>query len=200
MPYFPVFLDLRDKLVVVVGAGKVATRKVESLLPFSPRIKVVADRVSEDIRGWANEGKVELVERKLRLSDLKGAFMVIVAVDDLKLQKKVYGYCKKHKILCNAVDSPEFCTFLFPALVLRGDLVVGVSTSGKAPAVSRFVRERLEEFLPKELKDVVEKVEELRRSMEKGEERQRKVSKEAKRLVDGAFLQHGGSLSPRRKE
>ena len=97
MPYFPVFVDLKDKEVVVVGGGKVAERKIEKLLIFEPRIRVISPKITKGIRDLHNQGKIELTLRKVRLADIKRAFMVIVAVDDIKLQKRLYQYCKKKR-------------------------------------------------------------------------------------------------------
>lgn len=171
MPYFPLFIELKGRQVVVIGGGKVASRKVEKLLPFEPKIRVVAPKVSSYIENLEREGRIELIRRKVRLKDLSDAFMVIVAVDSLRLQERVYKYCLRKGIHCNAVDSPDFCTFLFPALVLRGSLVVGVSTSGKVPALARAVREYLETCLPDNLESLIGDLEALRKSLPKGEER-----------------------------
>ncbi|MEJ7553760.1 MAG: NAD(P)-dependent oxidoreductase, partial [Aquificaceae bacterium] len=102
-------------------------------------------------------------------------FMVIVAVDDLRLQKKIYGFCVKMGIHCNAVDTPDFCTFLFPALVVRGNLVIGVSTSGKAPALSAGIREFIENRLPEGVEELLSELENLRRTVPEGKERQEKL-------------------------
>jgi precorrin-2 dehydrogenase/sirohydrochlorin ferrochelatase len=171
MPYFPLFIELKGRQVVVIGGGKVASRKVEKLLPFEPKIRVVAPKVSSYIENLEREGRIELIRRKVRLKDLSDAFMVIVAVDSLRLQERVYNCCLRKGIHCNAVDSPDFCTFLFPALVLRGSLVVGVSTSGKVPALARAVREYLETCLPDNLESLIGELETLRKSLPKGEER-----------------------------
>ncbi|MCS7170890.1 MAG: bifunctional precorrin-2 dehydrogenase/sirohydrochlorin ferrochelatase [Aquificaceae bacterium] len=176
MPYFPLFVNLEDKRVVVVGGGNVASRKIEKLLPFQPRIRVVAPRITPYIKGLAEEGKVELVERKLRMADLKDAFLVVVAVDDLMLQKRVYDYCLKMGIHCNAVDSPDFCTFLFPALIVRKELVIGISTSGKVPALSAGIRELMENKLPKDLDELLSELEIIRENLPKGEERQKRLN------------------------
>ncbi len=175
MPYFPMFVNLEGKRVVVVGGGKVASRKVEKLLPFEPRIRVIAPKITHYIHSLAKEGKIELLKRRVRLKDLRDAFMVIVAVDDLRLQKKIYGFCVKMGIHCNAVDSPDFCTFLFPALVVRGNLVIGVSTSGKAPALSAGIRELIEKELPQNIEDLLSELEGLRESLPEGIERQEKL-------------------------
>jgi len=175
MPHFPMFVNLEGKRVVVVGGGKVASRKVEKLLPFEPRIRVIAPKITHYIHSLAKEGKIELLKRRVRLKDLRDAFMVIVAVDELRLQKKIYGFCVKMGIHCNAVDSPDFCTFLFPALVVRGNLVIGVSTSGKAPALSAGIRELIEKELPQNIEDLLSELEGLRESLPEGMERQGKL-------------------------
>lgn len=177
MPYFPLFMNLKGKRVVVVGGGKVAGRKVEKLLPFEPRIRVIAPKITHYIQNLAKEGKIELLKRRVRLKDLRDAFMVIVAVDDLRLQKKIYGFCVKMGIHCNSVDSPDFCTFLFPALVVRGELIIGISTSGKAPVLSAGIREFIENRLPEGVEELLLELENLRRTVPEGKERQEKLIK-----------------------
>lgn len=175
MPYFPMFVSLESKKVVVAGGGSVASRKVEKLLPFGARIKVVAPEVTPYLQSLAEERKIELLKRGLRLKDLRDAFMVIVAVDDIKLQEKVYKFCIRRGIHCNAVDSPDFCTFLFPALILRGELLVGISTSGRVPALSAGVRELLERCLPEDLERLLSELEAIRESLPEGRERQERL-------------------------
>lgn len=184
MPYFPVFVDLKDKEVVVVGGGKVAERKIEKLLIFEPRIRVISPKITKGIRDLHNQGKIELTLRKVRLADIKRAFMVIVAVDDIKLQKRLYQYCKKKGILCNLVDSIDYCSFIFPALVVKGDVVIGISTSGKVPALSRAIREYIEGSLPQNIEDIKQTLEDMRKSLPKGKERQEIITHLALKFLD----------------
>lgn len=183
MPYFPAFLDLKGKSLLVVGGGPVAERKVKKLLAFEPNIKVIAPKVTAGIRDLSKKGRVKLVLRKVRLSDIKGAFAVIVAVDDLQLQKRIYEQCKKKGILCNSVDSIDYCSFIFPALIVKGDVVIGISTSGRVPALSRAIREYLEKVLPQGIEEVERRLEEIRKSLPKGEKRQRTVTELALKLL-----------------
>ena len=173
MPLFPAFIDITGKTVIVVGGGRVATRKVEKLLSFGPRITVISPKITEELQKLYLSKKIVWKKRKFLMNDLKGAYMVVVAVDNIRLQERVFSYCNKRGILCNSVDSPDYCNFVFPALVVRGDLVIGVSTSGKVPALSSFVRQRIEEVLPKDIDKLLEEAHLLRSSMVKGEERQR---------------------------
>ena len=177
MGYFPFFIDLKDKKVLVVGGGKVATRKVEKLLSFTENITVVAPKVTETIKRLAKEGKITLKRRRFLVSDLKDAFAVIVAVDSLELQRRIFKLCEKRGILCNSVDSPDYCNFIFPSLVVKGDLVIGISTGGKVPALSKRVREIIEDCLPEDVDKVLEEIARLRKSLKKGEKRQELIKK-----------------------
>jgi len=186
MPMFPAFVDIKEKTVIVVGGGKVATRKVEKLLNFGPRITVISPKITEELRKLYLSNRIIWKRRKFLMNDLKGAYMVVVAVNNTKLQERIFSYCKKRRILCNSVDSPDYCNFIFPALVVRGDLVVGISTSGKVPALSSFVRQRIEEVLPKDIDKLLEEAHVLRSSMVKGEKRQRFIKDFLKeRMKDG---------------
>lgn len=190
MPYFPVFLDLKGKEVVVVGGGLVAERKIKKLLPFEPNIRVIAPMVTKEIKELKKEGKIDLVLRKVKLSDIRRAFLVIAAVDDIRLQKRLYDYCKKRGILYNAVDSIEYCSFIFPALVVKGNVVIGISTSGKVPALSRAIREYLEKVLPKDIERIELKLEKIREGLPRGKQRQKILTKLASELLSTSLPQH----------
>jgi len=168
MALFPLFIDLSGEPVLVVGGGEVATRKVENLLPFNPRITVVSPRLTPRLQKLAREGKVRWIRRPFRSSDLKGKKLVVVAVDKPQLHRRIHRMCKKRGILCNSVDSPRYCTFIFPSIVKRGELVVGISSSGKVPALSRAVREYLEKVLPEGLGELLAELEKKRREGVKG--------------------------------
>ncbi len=183
MAYFPVFLDLRNKKVLIVGGGNVATRKVKNLLPFTKDITIVSPKVTKELKELINKNYLRWLRRKFRTSDLKGANLVIVAVDDLKLQKRIFKLCEKRKILCNAVDSPEFCNFIFPSIIKRGDLVLALSTSGKVPALARALREKLEDCIPENVEEILKELEALRRSLPKGERRQKLLLELARKLI-----------------
>lgn len=155
MPSFPLFISLEGKRVLVIGAGRVAARKVEKLLLFGPRIDVVAPIAVDEIEGWAAAGLVSLARRVYRPDDLDGAELVIVAADDVALQQQVHLACVERKVPVNAVDSPRWCTFTFPALVVEGDATFGISTAGKAPGVAAGLRAWLQRALPRGLAEVV---------------------------------------------
>ena len=155
MPSFPMFIPLEGRRVLVIGAGRVASRKIDKLLQFGPRIDVVAPRVSDEVEAWAKDGKLSLTRRAYQPADLEGADLVIVAADDLALQEQIFHVCAERRVPINSVDSPRWCSFTFPALVVEGDATFGISTAGKAPAVAAGLRAWLQRTLPPGLADVV---------------------------------------------
>ncbi|WP_457600631.1 precorrin-2 dehydrogenase/sirohydrochlorin ferrochelatase family protein [Hydrogenivirga sp.] len=183
MPLFPAYVDLAKMEVLVVGGGRVATRKVQNLLKFTENITVVAPEITEELRGLVRERGLKLRRRKFVTTDLRGKDLVIVAVDDLRLQRRIFKLCEKRRILCNSVDSPEYCNFIFPSLIVRGEVVIGISTSGRAPALSRRLRELIERALPENLEEILKTVEGERSKGSKGEERQRRIMELVDKLL-----------------
>lgn len=146
MAYFPFFIDINDKQCLIVGGGNVALRKVEVLSSYGVRIKVVAPRICEGILQL--QGNIVTEERNFLDSDLEEAFFVIAASDHMELNQYISILCKEKNILVNVVDVKEHCSFLFPALVKKGDLTVGITTAGNSPLVAHDIRVAIEEMLP----------------------------------------------------
>jgi len=144
MAYYPILMDLEGKRVLVVGGGGVAERKVRTLLEFGARVDVVSLDLSPALRDLSEGGRVQWAGREFEPSHLKGATLVIAATDDAEANRRVSAACRKQGIPVNAVDQPADCTFIVPAVVRRGDLLLAVSTSGRSPALARSVREELE--------------------------------------------------------
>jgi precorrin-2 dehydrogenase/sirohydrochlorin ferrochelatase len=145
--YYPVFLDLRGKPCVVVGGGRVAERKALALLAAGARLTVVSPALTVRLRKEKDGGRLRHVERAFRPGDLRGAFLVIAATDDEKVNEAVAA---RKDLLVNVVDRPEHCTFIVPASVRRGPLHVAISTSGTSPAMARAIREDMERTYGKE--------------------------------------------------
>lgn len=188
MAYFPLLIDLGKKRVLVVGAGTVAARKIEKLLGFGPRIDVIAKTALPEVRELAAGGRLKLEEREFRLTDLEGAALVIVAADDLALQKQVFEECARRAIPCNSVDSPEHCSFIFPALIQREDLVISINTGGKAPGLSAELRRLIESVLPANLERVLAEVARARKdarqkSLSTYEQKKKRIERLIARLL-----------------
>ncbi len=175
MALFPMFLELKDRECLVIGAGEVALRKIEQLVKFSPTIVVIAPSIHEDIRVLAQHHSITLIERNYTLEDCENRFLVIGALDDMEEQEKIYAVCMTLKIPVNCVDSPALCSFIFPALIVEGDLCVGINTAGRAPAVSSALRQYLTKLIPVGVGKLIDEVHTIRQSEPVGRERQDKI-------------------------
>ncbi len=144
MRYYPVHLDIKNRNCLVVGGGTVGTRKVDTLLECGARVTVVSPDPSPHVTKLASDGAIKLAQRAYRSTDLKGAFLVIGATDDEKLNQQISKDAENSNTLCNIADRPEVCNFILPSIVRRGDLVITISTSGKSPALAKQLRQKLE--------------------------------------------------------
>ncbi len=175
MALFPFFVNLRDKNVLIVGGGKVALRKLEKLIPFNPHLKVVSKEFIKDMMDILRKYDIPYEKKRFEFKDLENVDIVIVAVDDISLQKDIFQYTRGKNILVNSVDSPDFCDFIFPAYLKKGDLVIGITTSGKVPGLSGKLRKKIEECLPENIEEILEEIHRIRKSYPKGKERQEKI-------------------------
>ncbi len=142
--YYPVYLNLEDKRCLVVGGGEVAQRKVLTLLESSARVVVISPRLTPKLLELVNNRQITWFERGYREGDMKDSFMVIAATDERKLNERLAAEANEHNILMNIVDVPEFCNFIVPSRVQRGDLSISISTAGKSPALAKKIRRQLE--------------------------------------------------------
>jgi uroporphyrin-III C-methyltransferase / precorrin-2 dehydrogenase / sirohydrochlorin ferrochelatase len=145
---FPAFLDLRERSVVVVGGGDVATRKVQALLRSGARVTVVAPIVGDLLTAQVHEGKVAHHVKRFDESDLHGARMVVAATNDPMVNENIGRAASDLGILVNVADDPALSTFLMGAAVERGPVQVAISTSGTSPALARRLRARIEGAVP----------------------------------------------------
>ncbi|WP_297457408.1 bifunctional precorrin-2 dehydrogenase/sirohydrochlorin ferrochelatase [Persephonella sp.] len=183
MALFPMFVNLKGEKVLIIGGGMVALRKIEKLLPFEPDIKVIAKDFHPDTLKLIQEKNIPFEQREFRFSDLERQKIVIVAVDDINLQKQIFEYTRGKNILVNSVDSPDYCDFIFPAYVKKGDIVIGITTSGNLPGLSAKLRKHIEKTLPENLEDIFNQIKKIREELPKGEERQKKILQ----LIDDLF-------------
>ena len=130
MAYFPLFVDLDGRTGLIVGGGAVALRKAQKLLPYGPRLMVVAPEINPGFRELQG---VELLQRPFADADLDGCAFAVAATDDRALNHRVAKLCGQNSIPVNVADSREDSTFLFPALLRRGELSVGVCGGGLGP-------------------------------------------------------------------
>lgn len=140
---FPVVLDLRGRPVVVVGGGSMAEAKVSLLLESGAVVKVVSPDLSPQLETWKRQGRLSWVDRRFVAEDLAPAFLVVAATNDPKANARIFAYAEESATLVNAVDDVPSCSVMLPSVHRDGQLIVAVSTSGKAPAVAVRLRERI---------------------------------------------------------
>ncbi|HSR35993.1 MAG TPA: bifunctional precorrin-2 dehydrogenase/sirohydrochlorin ferrochelatase [Desulfurivibrionaceae bacterium] len=162
MAFFPICLDIADRHCVVIGGGRVAERKVASLLDCGAAVTVVSPELTEPLRCLADQGKVNWLARPYLAGDLAGAFLVIAATDDPDVQERVHAEAEAGNILLNVADVPKWCNFILPATTRQGDLMLSVSTAGKSPALARRLREGFDREFGPEYAVLVELLGELR--------------------------------------
>ena len=151
-PRFPMFIDLSTKHVVVVGAGKIAARRVAVLSQFTPHITVIAPEVHPDIEALAAAGKLRLVRRAYEATDLGGADVVLAATDDAELNATICEGCRLRGIPANASSDKALCDFYFPGIVREGSVVVGVTASGEDHSRAKRVAEQIRNVLNEDRK------------------------------------------------
>ena len=163
MGRYPIFLNLAERRVVLIGAGRVAFRKAQSLLEAGARLVIVAEHFDKNFEIWSETSHAELIEAKYAKEYIGGASLVIAATNDHKLNRQVYKDCQELEVFCNVVDSPELCDFFVPAVLKRGDLQIAVSTDGNCPAYAGHVRKQLEKIFTEKHGDFLAELQKFRK-------------------------------------
>ncbi|WP_329742364.1 siroheme synthase CysG [Dyella sp. A6] len=147
MPLYPLFADLTDRTVLVVGGGMVAERKTAALLDAGARVSVGAPTLTDTLGEWAVQGRITHLPGRYQRNWQKGSWMVIAATGDRPLNMRIAAEATARRRLVNVVDDPALSTFQVPAVIDRSPLQVAISTAGVAPALARRLRERIEGLL-----------------------------------------------------
>ncbi len=163
MKYFPVYLELRDRPCAVIGGGGVAERKALSLLEAGASVTVVSPSLTPKLRELSETGKINYLQKKYDEKDLSGEFLVIAATDSPEINTLVARACKKKHVLVNVAVPPGESSFIMPSLVERGELLIAISTSGASPALSRKIRQELEEKYGPEYEPYLNKLAAIRK-------------------------------------
>jgi len=150
MPYYPIFLDLNNQKVIVVGGGEVAERKIKNLLIYGCTIYISSPHFTPHLQQLIAAKKIHHIPDKSLDTYMDTAFMVIAATDDAEVNSKIASQAKKHGLLINTVDQPKDCNFIMPSIVKRGNLQIAISTAGKSPALAKKIRKNLQNTFPPE--------------------------------------------------
>ncbi|MBI3948887.1 MAG: bifunctional precorrin-2 dehydrogenase/sirohydrochlorin ferrochelatase [Acidobacteria bacterium] len=143
MKYYPAFLDLRDRWVLVVGGGQVAERRVMPLLESGARVRVVSPSLTPALTQLAQAGEIAYRRGEFDEVDLDDVWLVIGATDDRPVNQHVAQAAEQRHLFCNIIDTPSLCSLLAPAIIERGDVLIAVSTCGCSPALAQRLKREI---------------------------------------------------------
>lgn len=151
--YFPMFVDLSDKKVVVAGAGTIAKRRIRTLIDFTDHLVVIAPEVNKELKDLEAEGKLTILRKNYEREDIYDAALVIAATNDKKVNQDIYSACKCLGILVNVCNDKNKCDFYFPGIISDEDLVVGISASGRDHRKSKAMTEQIQRLFDEAAKE-----------------------------------------------
>lgn len=137
--YFPLFISLARKKIVVIGAGVIAARRVKVLLQFTENIKIIAPFACDEIKNYANQDMIDIEYRNFKEEDIEGAFLVLAATDNKAVNDRVCSLCNEHSIFVNHAGNKEKSDFYFPGIIKKEQVVVGVTASGSNHRLAKEV-------------------------------------------------------------
>lgn len=146
-PYFPMFVDISDKKVVVVGAGTIAKRRIRTLLEFTDHLVVIAPEVNRELLDLEAEGRLTILRKKYEREDIYDAAIVIAATNDSKINNDIFSVCRCLGIQVNVCSDKRKCDFYFPGIAQKDNVVIAVTASGKDHKLTRRLVEKVRELL-----------------------------------------------------
>jgi len=165
--YYPIFLNIQGKECVVIGGGRVALRKIKSLLECRAKVTVISPEPHPEISKLSEGRTIRLMERDYKVSDLKDAAIAMVCTDAKKVNRQAADEAKKAGVLVNVADDPERSDFIIPSFFRRGNLTLAVSTSGVSPALAKKIRTKLEKSFGVEYGSLLSLLGEVRSGIKK---------------------------------
>lgn len=162
MGYFPFFMDIEGKNGLIAGGGRVAFHKLQKLLPYGAKLRVVAPGISEELEQFALENDIRVIKREFRPEDLADMCLVIAASDSKEVNAQIGRLCREKGILVNVVDEKEACSFIFPSLVKAGKLSIGISTEGASPEAAASLRSQIASLIPADMEKILDYLNGLR--------------------------------------
>ena len=148
MDHLPIFINIRKKPCVVIGGGDIALRKINLLLKAQAKVDCLSPLFCKGIKNLSKDGHITLINKSFDQTDIKDYSIIIAATDDSSVNSSISAIAQVKKIPVNVVDSPELSSFIMPSIVDRSPLIIAVSSSGKAPVLSRIIRAKLETVIP----------------------------------------------------
>ncbi|MGC8659786.1 MAG: precorrin-2 dehydrogenase/sirohydrochlorin ferrochelatase family protein [Desulfomonilaceae bacterium] len=188
---YPIMMDLLDKRVIVVGGGRVGLRKAQGLLESGAKVALVSPRIVPELAELVRRGSIQWIEANFSdhiMDRFPDTALIFGTTDDRETNVGIYESAKRRKIPCNIADVPDLCSFIVPAVISQGDLIISVSTGGSSPAFARRIRQELEKQFGPEYGKMTKLMGDLRKlvlNVGAGSDENRKLFSE---IVDSELL------------
>ena len=189
MSFLPAYINLENKNILIVGGGTVATRKVKYLLDFTTNIKIISPKISTKLLKFISKYNLKYKNRKFKTKDLKKQDIIITAINNIKLQKNIFKKAKQLNIwLINSSDNIKHCDFIFPSYIKKGDLTISISTNGKSPTITKYLKKYLNNHIPDSINDFIQEMYYYRKILPKGKKRMQFLKKYVKNITNILFV------------
>lgn len=187
--YYPIYIDLENKPVLVVGGGAVACRKVRTLLDYGASVRIISPRIVPDLKEMIDGEHCQWTPKEYSEEDIQDSVLVFSCTEREEINARVAEDTKRNNRLINVVDDPDKCSFIVPSIMQRGGLSIAVSTAGSSPLVARQIRQELELLYGDEMKVYLELLRTWRQEIKKAlpSEKRRQFWEE---VTDGRVLDH----------
>ena len=154
--FYPILISLERFPCLVIGGGKVAYRKVLSLLDFNAQITVLSPKICKPLIDLFRQNKIQIIKKAYSEEFIKDYKITFCATNNPDINKIVRNDCTRNGILLNAADNPSLCDFILPANIKRGDLIISVSSQGKAPFYTKEIKKKIEGFIPQVYTEIID--------------------------------------------
>jgi precorrin-2 dehydrogenase len=184
-PYYPIYLDIENRNVIIIGGGEVCARKAETMMRYGARVTIVSPELTAEIEGWARDGQLTIRRKRYETSDIEDAHIVIASTDDTSVNEQVAADSRARRIPVNVVDVTPLCEFIVPAIIEKDGIQIAISTGGKSPALARTLKEDLNRTIGPEYSEVNDLLGSLRDSAKA----KLPTDTDRKRFFDGIIAQ-----------
>ena len=153
-PYYPIFLDIENRNVVIIGGGEVCARKAETMMRYGAKVTIVSPELTPEIERWAGNGQLAIHRKRYDTADIEDAHIVIASTDDTSVNERVAADARALRIPVNVVDVTHLCEFIVPAIIEKDGIQIAISTGGKSPALARTLKEDLNRTVGAEYSEI----------------------------------------------
>lgn len=150
MKYFPGFLNLNDRPVLITGYGPETLPKIDQMYSAGARIKYISDNIATSLSDYLQKLGIQYICKEIQKNDLKDAWLIISTSENEFINKKIFDWASEEKIFVNTVDTTDLCSFIFPAIIADKDLSIAISTGGSSPALAQRIKKEISEIIGKE--------------------------------------------------